>query len=185
MEFSPLTGALGADVRGVDLTRPLTAADAAAIHEGLLEHQVLFFRDQKVMTVDQHMALARRFGEPEPTPFRPRSADVPIDLLIMDQEHGTASARLHADNTFRPHPPIGAILQAHVLPERGGDTVFASMYAAYEALSPRMRDYLDGLEAYHSLAQMASRLSRHDCVTSNPRLLVGQILPFSSKPICG
>jgi taurine dioxygenase len=162
IEFKRLTGALGADVHGIDLTQSLSSASFEAIHAGLLEHLVLFFREQKLMTLEQHRALVEPFGEPEPTPFRRPGADAPDDLLILDQYDPTGSegAHFHADNTFRPDPPMGAILQAHLMPERGGDTCFASMYAAYEALSPRMQTYLDGLEAYHSYAQMMERLSR-------------------------
>jgi taurine dioxygenase len=108
------------------------------------------------------MALVKHFGDPEPTPFRRAGADAPNELLILDQYDPTGSeaAHFHADNTFRPQPPMGAILQAHIVPERGGDTCFASMYAAYEALSQRMQAHLDGLEAYHSYAQMMERLAR-------------------------
>jgi taurine dioxygenase len=175
--FKCLTGALGADVHGIDLTQPLTAETASAICEGLREHLVLFFREQKIMTPEQHMALAKNFGDPEPTPFRRPGAGGPTDLLILDQTDpkGSDAARFHADNTFRPVPPLGAILQAHLIPERGGDTCFASMYAAYDALSPRMQAYLDGLEAYHSYAQMAERLTRKGLM--KPGLDLGEFPP--------
>jgi taurine dioxygenase len=162
MKFKPVTGALGADVYGVDLRQPLTAEAAEEIHQGLLEHLVLFFREQELLTLEQHMALIKHFGEPEPTPFRRPDATKPTDLLVLDQTDPTGSeaAHFHADNTFRQVPPMGAILQAHIMPEAGGDTCFASMYAAYEGLSARMKTYLEGLEAYHSYAQMIERLSR-------------------------
>jgi taurine dioxygenase len=166
ISFKRVTGAAGADVYGIDLTRPLTTETFNAIHEGLLEHLVLFFREQKMLTLDQHMALVKHFGDPEPTPFRRAGSNAPEDLLILDQTDpkGSEAAHFHADNTFRVEPPMGAILQAHTLPERGGDTCFASMYAAYDALSPRMQAYLDGLEAYHSYAQMMERLARKGLV---------------------
>src|SRR5579871_2978175 len=147
IRFRRLTGALGADVHGINLTQPLTADTAGAIREGLLEHLVLFFREQEFLTLEQHVALVRHFGEPEPTPFRQPGASAPADLLILDQTdpRGSEAAHFHADNTFRPVPPMGAILQAHIVPDRGGDTCFASMYAAHDALSPRMQAYLDGL----------------------------------------
>jgi taurine dioxygenase len=167
ISFKRVSGALGADVRDIDLTEPLPAETAQVIREGLLEHLVLFFREQKLMSLEQHMALVKHFGEPEPTPFRRKDADAPADLLILDQTdpRGSEAAHFHADNTFRPVPPLGAILQAHIVPERGGDTCFASMYAAFESLSSRMQTYLDGLEAYHSYGQMAERLSRKGVVT--------------------
>jgi alpha-ketoglutarate-dependent taurine dioxygenase len=160
--FTRLSGALGADVHGIDLTQPLTTETAEAIRTGLLDHQVLFFREQKILTFDQHLAMVKHFGEPEPTPFRRPGDDTSIDLLVLDQTDPTGSqaAHFHADNTFRQVPPLGAILQAHVVPAAGGDTCFSSMTAAYEGLSPRMQAYLDGLEAFHSYAQMAERLAR-------------------------
>lgn len=167
MKFTRLAGALGADVHGIDLSRPLAADAVTDIRTGLLEHQVLFFREQPILTVDQHRALCRNFGELEVAPFQRDTADP--TLLVLDQMEGRGSqaANFHADNTFRPHPPMGAILQAQVVPEDGGgDTCFASMYAAYEGLSPRMQAYLDGLEAWHSLAQMAARLASHGLQTS-------------------
>jgi taurine dioxygenase len=167
VKFTRLAGALGADVHGIDLSRALAADAVADIRAGLLEHQVLFFREQPILTVEQHRALCRNFGELEVAPFQRDTADP--TLLVLDQMEGRGSqaANFHADNTFRPHPPMGAILQAHVVPEDGGgDTCFASMYAAYEGLSSRMQAYLDGLEAWHSLAQMAARLASHGLQTS-------------------
>jgi taurine dioxygenase len=160
--FTRLAGALGADVHGIDLTEPLTTETAELIHQGLLQHQVLFFRAQKILSFEQHLAMVKHFGEPEPTPFRRPDDDRSKNLLVLDKTDpkGSEAAHFHADNTFRVVPPIGAILQAHVIPASGGDTCFSSMTAAYEGLSPNMQTYLEGLEAYHSYAQMAERLAR-------------------------
>lgn len=162
---TPLTGNIGADVRGLDLSQPLDETQVAFIHDALLEHLVLFFREQPILTIEQHTGLALCFGELEITPFQ-REGDPTI--LMIDQMHGRGSegANFHADNTFRPYPPMGALLQAHILPERGGDTCLASMYAAYDGLSPRMQAYLEGLEAWHSLEQMAARLASHGLKTN-------------------
>ena len=160
MRFTPVAGALGADVHGIDLGKPLSEGQAKAIRKGLNRHQVLFFREQPLLSREQHLALARNFGEPEPTPFRQPSADGLILDLDQTDPRGSQAANFHADNTFRPEPPIGALLQAHVVPERGGDTCFASAIAAFEGLSRGMQRYLEGLEAWHSLAQMAERLGR-------------------------
>jgi taurine dioxygenase len=156
-----MTGVLGAEVQGLDLSKPLDAATVQLIRDGLAEHLVLVFRDQPLLSVEQHRALARSFGELEVAPFQ-RDLEDPT-LLVLDQTdpRGSQAANFHADNTFRPYPPLGALLQAQIVPEAGGDTCFASMYAAWEALSPRMQAYLDGLEAWHSLAQMAARLASH------------------------
>lgn len=169
MKFTRLTGAIGADVHGIDLSQPLGEGSVREIREGLLEHLVLFFREQIVLTVEQHRRLCGYFGELETAPFLPPDA-ADRTLLVLDQmdPRGSQAANFHSDNTFRPYPPMGAILQAHVVPEDGGgDTCFASMYAAWEALSPRMQAHLDGLEAWHSLEQMMRRLAPHGLASSH------------------
>ena len=160
MKTTRISGALGADVHGIDLSQPLDPAAARSVREALLEHQVLFFREQPILSVEQHRALCRNFGELEVAPFQHDASDPTLLVLDQMESRGSPGANFHSDNTFRPYPPMGAILQAHVLPEDGGgDTCFSSMYAAYEGLSPRMQHYLDGLEAWHSLEQMVARLS--------------------------
>jgi taurine dioxygenase len=158
-KFTRLAGALGADVHGLDLSQPLDRDGVRLIRQALLEHQVLFFREQPLLTVEQHRAVCRHFGELETNPFQPEGADP--TMLVLDQLEGRNSegANFHADSTFRTYPPMGAMLQAHELPDQGGDTCFSSMTAAYDALSPRMQAYLEGLEAWHSLGQMAARLA--------------------------
>ncbi|MGE3691810.1 MAG: TauD/TfdA dioxygenase family protein [Novosphingobium sp.] len=160
MKLSPATGALGADVRGIDLGKPLDPRQVVAIRRALNRYQVLFFREQPLLSKSVHLALARHFGEPEPTPFRMTGAEELVLDLDQTDPRGSQAANFHSDNTFRAQPPIGALLQAHRLPERGGDTCFASTIAAFEGLSKGMQRYLEGLEAWHSLDQMASRLSR-------------------------
>jgi taurine dioxygenase len=160
MRFTPATGALGADVHGIDLSKPLSGAQVRAIRSGLNKHQVLFFREQQILSREQHLALASRFGVPEPTPFRPDGAEALVMDLDQRDPRGSQAANFHSDNTFRPEPPIGALLQAHELPGQGGDTCFASTIAAYEALSRPLRKCLEQMEAWHSLAQMAARLAR-------------------------
>jgi taurine dioxygenase len=167
IRLTRLSGALGADVHGIDLSHDLGADIVSAIRAALIEHQVLFFREQPVLSVEQHRRLCRHFGELEVAPFQREASDPTLLVLDQMESRGSQAANFHADNTFRPYPPMGAILQAHIVPEDGGgDTCFASMYAAYEGLSPRMQAYLDGLEAWHSLAQMAARLASHGLQTT-------------------
>ncbi len=165
ISFSPVAGALGADVRGIDLGKPVPQRQIKTIRSGLNRHQVLFFRDQPILTKPQQLALARQFGDPEPTPFRQQGADDLILDLDQTNPRGSQAANFHSDNTFRAEPPIGALLQAHVVPAQGGDTCFASTIAAYQGLSRGMQRYLEGLEAWHSLAQMAERLGRQGGVS--------------------
>lgn len=148
MEVVPLTSAIGAEVRGIQLR---DVDDPAPLREALLQHQVLFFRDQELAPAEQ-VALAERFGEVVPPPVDSGSPPPVPGMLVLDQlaPVGAGTDRWHADSTFLERPPLGAILKAERLPAVGGDTLFASMYAAYEALSKPLRTMLDGLTAVHS-----------------------------------
>jgi taurine dioxygenase len=153
-EVNPVTGVIGADVTGIDLRDPLDEQTVDALRGALARHLVLFFRDQDI-TPEQHIALGRRFGKLSPAPFGPKHPDHP-EMTVLDQisPKGEGSDNWHTDNTFMPQPPLGSILRAVTLPSVGGDTCFASMYAAYEALSPSLRDMLEPLRATHDLTRM-------------------------------
>src|SRR5579871_5582915 len=138
MEFKRLSGHIGADVLGIDLTQPLGPDDVTAIRDGLLEHLVLFFRGQKLLTVEQHKALATHFGEPETTTYRREGLDEKVQLIEGGLNGPTplmAFPPFHSDSAFKVDRPLGAMLQAQILPAAGGDTSFSSMYAAYDSLS--------------------------------------------------
>lgn len=151
LQIDPLTPTLGAEVEGVDLRRPLAAEEVRQIEDALAEHLVLFFRDQDI-TPAQHIAFGRQFGEPCYPPFMTEHGDDP-EILVLDQTdaRGEGTDVWHSDNTFMAEPPMGSILRAIQLPTQGGDTCFASAYAAYEALSAAMREMLDGMTAVHDL----------------------------------
>ncbi len=147
---TPLTPTIGAEIAGVNLADPLSDQAFARIHEALQTHQVIFFRDQE-MTLDQHKDFGRRFGELDIHPFAPSPDGHPEVLRIHADANSTqiAGERWHSDVSCDSEPPMGSILHLHKLPDSGGDTLFASMYAAYDALSPKMQAYLDGLTAIH------------------------------------
>jgi taurine dioxygenase len=151
MEVTPLTGAIGAELAGVDL-RSVSDDEVAAIRRALLDHCVVFFRDQSLDDA-AHLALAGRFGEVM-LPIIDAGASGTSGITVLDQVApvGRGTDRWHCDSTFTECPPLGAILRAVSLPPVGGDTLFASMYAAYETLSPPLREMLDGLTAVHSTA---------------------------------
>lgn len=150
--FQPVAGALGAEVSGIDLRQPIDDATFVALEAGLLEHQVLFFRDQHIEH-EHHRALAHRFGEPVGHPAYPHVDGFPeINILESTAENPTKIDTWHTDMTFLERPPLGSILRGRIIPERGGDTMFASLFAAHDALSDRMQRYLDGLFALHSFA---------------------------------
>jgi len=166
IRVEPTTATVGADIYGLDLSRPLDGETVATVRRALLDHLVLFFREQPLLSVDEHVRFANYFGEIDLPLFRTKASERP-EILVLDQvaPKGEGADSWHADNTYMQTPPMGSILQARVLPEFGGDTCFASMSAAYDALSPAMQGFLDGLTATHSLEQMVER-TKHVAGTS-------------------
>jgi taurine dioxygenase len=160
IEIRPLTLAIGAEVTGIDLRRPLPDDDVACLRQALLDHLVLFFRDQDIDD-DEQLAFALRFGPMHVSPLQTVHQDSP-EIVVLDQVHpvGEGGDEWHSDNTFLADPPMGSILRAVQLPDLGGDTCFASMYAAYEALSPAMRALVDGLRAVHDITRPLQKAIR-------------------------
>lgn len=154
IEVRPLTGVIGAEIHGVDLRDDLDDATVDEIRSALDDHLVIFFRDQKMEAAD-HLRFAAKFGEITINPFGPKHPDHP-EISVLDQTtpKGEGADAWHTDNTYLPEPPLGSILRAVQLPAIGGDTLWANMYAAYEAFSPAMQKFLDGLTAVHDLTRM-------------------------------
>lgn len=152
IEVKKLTPTIGAEVFGADLSGPLGNQQFQEIHDALMENQVIFFRDQK-LTVDQHKGFGRRFGKLHVHPNAPIDlADHPEILVIKADEKSkhVAGEEWHSDVSCDVEPPMGSILYMHEVPANGGgDTLFASMYAAYEALSGPMQRFLESLTALH------------------------------------
>lgn len=157
LQIEPLTPTVGAEISGVDLRKPLSADEVEQIEAALLEHLVVFFRDQDISPAE-HIAFGRQFGDLCYPPFMTAHGDDP-ELLVLDQTdaRGDGTDVWHSDNTFMAEPPMGSILRAVQLPSRGGDTCFASAYAAYDALSPALREMLDGMTAIHDLTATLQR----------------------------
>ena len=146
-----LTPIIGAEVGGVDLAQPLGNRQIDEIHRALAENLVIFFRDQHI-TKEQHLAFGRLFGDLHVHPAAPAEPGIP-ELMIIHADKDSPRANgegWHTDVSCDEEPPMGSILYIKKCPPKGGDTLFASMYAAYEALSDRMKAYLDGLNAFHS-----------------------------------
>jgi taurine dioxygenase len=151
--------ALGAEISGVDLSAPLDDATFAAIHDALMEHQVIFFRDQQ-LSMERQLELAKRFGPPTYSKKLPKYEGHDYTSLIQtDGSTINVGGKWHADNTDFPAPPMGAVLYCEKTPSYGGDTLFASMYMAYETLSPGLRAHLDGLSALHDNADVVRRFA--------------------------
>ena len=153
MQIKPLTPTIGAVVEGVDLGQGVSADLAETLRQALLKHQVIFFEDQH-MTPVQHRDFAARFGALHTHPLYPGVPEAP-ELFILDNHAGnpTDNDAWHTDVTFIQTPPMGSILYAKHLPPSGGDTIWANMKAAYEALSPTFREFLSGLDAVHDFAR--------------------------------
>ena len=151
IQVEPVAGALGAEVSGVDLSQPLDDGTLREIHDAWMRHQVLFYRDQDI-TIDQHKAFARHFGELHVHPVLQQMKDQghpEVVVLESNEEVPFVAGAWHSDVTFEDKPPLGSVLRAAVVPEAGGDTMWASMYAAYDALSDTMQRLLSDLRAIH------------------------------------
>jgi taurine dioxygenase len=157
IEVRPVTANIGAEIQGIDLGAPLDDDTIAAVRAALDAHHVLFFREQFIEPA-QHLAFAQRFGSISVAPFGPKHEDFPeITVLDQIQPKGEGADNWHADNTFMPAPPLGSILRCVLLPELGGDTCWASGFAAYDALSPSMQDFLADKRAVHDISRMLKK----------------------------
>jgi len=148
----PMTGILGAEIEGVDLSKP-TEAITAEIRQALAEYLVLVFRDQE-LTHDEYKDFARSLGGPlEQTRFGPPAEDEEGVLQILDvdgyKKHGRTNFISHIDESMDEIPNKYTLLYALEVPEAGGDTEFTNLYAAYDALSEPMKNFLSGLTSLH------------------------------------
>lgn len=149
LSVSPLTPTIGAEIEGIDLTKPLDAETRDALRAQLLEWKVLFFRDQD-MTTEQHLAFSRNFGALEVHPFAPHKPNYPEVLAIThDRDNKGKENTWHSDVTWRAEPSLGSVLRAVEVPAFGGDTLFADMYAAYDGLTDDVKARIEGKKAVH------------------------------------
>lgn len=153
LHITPLSPALGALVEGLDLARPLDTFQREQVEQTLLSHQVLFFRDQP-LEPQQQATFARHFGDLHIHPIYPNIPEQP-EVLVLDTAVTDVrdNALWHTDVTFLETPALGAVLAAKQLPPYGGDTLWASSSAAYDALSTPIQHLLQGLTATHDLSR--------------------------------
>lgn len=145
-----MTPLIGAEIEGADLTN-VTEEQFAAIDQALTDHSVVFFRDQPELSPEQQIRFARRFGELHIHPAAPHLENHPeVFVIHTHKDSKIANGNgWHTDVSCDEQPPLATMLQLHTLPSNGGDTLFASMYGAFETLSPTMRDFLVNLTATH------------------------------------
>jgi taurine dioxygenase len=162
-EIIPICPTIGAEIRGLELARPLDPATFESLYAALVEHKVIYFRDQD-MTPEEQIAFGRQFGELETHPFRPDRPGMPEFVVLDNHEHNPVLSTdiWHADTTFREGPTKFSILRCLQIPERGGDTLWADMVAAYEGLSEPLKELIAGLEAIHDFKNFALLYSGDD-----------------------
>ena len=174
------TPTVGAEIRGVDLRKPLSEDVFDEVRSAFLRHQVVFFKEQEKLSPDQQTAFARRFGGLHLHPAAPHLEGRP-EIFVIHTHKGSKIANgngWHTDVSCDAEPPLGTMLQLHHLPSQGGDTLFASMYAAWDALSAPMQAFLETLNARHESEHVyRGRYSDRDVDDA------GKVYPESVHPV--
>lgn len=169
------TGRVGAEILGIDLTRELDDATFAAVRSAFAEHGVIFFRDQ-ALDERQHIAFARRWGAININRFfgaHPRFPEIALVVKEPDQKDNIGGG-WHTDHSYDAIPALGSILVARDVPPEGGDTAFASMYLAHDALPASLRTRIEGLRAVHSARHVFGSAARKAALTAAEAHDVGQ-----------
>lgn len=177
IEVRPVNGYIGAEIGNIDLAEPLSDQTLVDVRDALATHGVLFFRDQS-LTPEQHDTFARRFGTPTDINFV-KTVDGHANMSIVSKEEDelkNIGGGWHADQTYYEKPPMGAVLVARELPAFGGDTLFSSMAAAYDALSDGLKQTLDGLKAVHSNERLMRTATRLNTAGATPQYAVHPVV---------
>jgi taurine dioxygenase len=163
LSVRPIAGALGAEIGGVDIARPVAEAVVAEIRQAFLDHLVIFFRDQK-LAPPQLLAFAQRFGQPMEYPQLKGLPECPMitPVIKLERERTNFGGVWHSDTSYLERPPMGSMLYALETPPVGGDTLFANQYLAYEALSEGLQQTLTGLVGINSSTKADVTRSRED-----------------------
>ena len=172
----PVSPHIGAEIGKIDLTKPLPNNQVEELHKAFIQYQVIFFRDQKI-SFDDHIRLGAYFGsigKHVGGATISKTTDNPHVRKFHYDETSTqiSGENFHSDQSCGEIPPLGSMLYNHTVPpDGGGDTMFASMYAAYDALSPRMQAYLSGLTATHDGRRVfgpTAPVAVHPLITKHP-----------------
>ena len=177
IDIRQVSSAVGAEILNVDLADPLQDRTYRDIRNALNEHGVIFFRDQK-LTPAQHLAFTERFGETEHDDASSIAGVNGFPMIGEVRKEPEATRNIggnwHSDHSFDSLPPLGAVLLARELPDYGGDTLFASMYAAYDALSDGLKETLGGLRAVHAKTRAFVGLPPDRQVSADEKAKVAQ-----------
>ncbi|WP_435279954.1 TauD/TfdA dioxygenase family protein [Streptomyces sp. 1222.5] len=166
LQIAPITKNIGAEISGVDLSRPLTPEVRHAIEQALMVHQAIFFRDQH-LNPEQLKRFGSDFGKLEEAQRYALPGHPEILRMHTDADSDyVVGEGWHSDTSCLEEPPMGSVLYLHTVPAVGGDTAFASMYAAYDALSERMQTYLAGLSAVHDSRGLWQQTSAYEVFPS-------------------
>jgi len=170
IEVRPVSGSVGAEISGIDLSDEIDDETIAAIRKAWLEHCVIFFRDQDLPPA-RLLSFARRFGSVIEYPFVKGLEGFPeiIPVIKLEHEKTNFGGIWHSDTSYLEAPPMGTMLVAREVPPTGGDTMFASAYMAYETLSEGMKRLLDGLVAINTSAKADVSRTREDRVKASMR----------------
>ncbi len=189
IEVHPIAGSLGAEIRGVDIARSLEDDVVREIRQALLDHLVIFLRDQK-LTPPQQLAFARRFGEAVEYPQLKGLPECPLITPVIKLAHERVNfgGVWHSDTTYLENPPMGSMLYAIEVPPHGGDTLFANQYLAYETLSPGLQTTLNGLLGINTSAKAEASKTREDRLReagAELKVLVGEHPVVRTHPETG
>lgn len=160
----PLGPHLGGEVVDLDLSSVVLPQTLEALEAALIKHEVIVLHAPGLKP-EQNLAIARYFGEPEVHTFYPNLGNGFEEITVIDSKLGDRADMWHHDESFLPHPPVVTMTHAQILPPTGGDTCWVSMTTAYEALSERMKHYLEGLSAWHDMNAPITAALRQNVVT--------------------
>ena len=163
LDINPVSGALGAEIRNLDLASDLSLDATSAIRKALLDHQVIFFRNQR-LTPNTYLNFTAQFGKPVEYPFVKGIDGHPEVINVLKREHETTNfgGIWHSDTSYFETPPMGSVLLALEVPPYGGDTLFANQYLAYEALSPGLKETLSTLKGISTSSKADASKTRED-----------------------
>ena len=177
IQITPIAGALGAEISGVNLSEDLPEDTVRALRQALLDHLVIFFRDQD-LPPERFLAFAERFGTPVEYPFVRGIEGFPVITPVVKLEHERVNfgGVWHADTTYQECPPMGTMLVAREVPPVGGDTLFANQYLAFESLSPGLQRMLEGLRGVSNSSRADVTRTREDRIKSDGTARAKEVL---------